>query len=89
MAAPEKRAAISADFFSDMMFSWSPAEVTTGLLELRSEDIILEDYNNNNIIMPTFIHHVVIPGVNRGHEEYFGVLAPVVLYGDLRGGGGQ
>ena len=34
--APEKRAAISADFLRDMMFSWSPAEVTTGREELRS-----------------------------------------------------
>ena len=89
MEAPEKRAAISADFFRDIMFSWSPADVTTGLLELRSEDIILEDHNNNNIIILTFIHHVVVPRVHRGDEEYFRVLTPVVLYGDLRGRGRQ
>ena len=37
----------------------------------------------------TFIHHVVVPRVDRGYEENLRVLAAIVLYGDLGGRGGQ
>ena len=53
------------------------------------QNIIMSKTILQNIIMLTFIHHVVIPWVNRGDEEYFRVLTPVVLDGDLGGGGGQ